>query len=86
MENGTVLSDDDLENMAAEWESGEWVGHLENVTMGVPKRDDADELTVVSFRLSKSRVAAIDAAVASHGLTKSEFYRRAVDRELMALA
>ncbi|MEI3377910.1 MAG: hypothetical protein V8R08_08840 [Coriobacteriales bacterium] len=41
MENGTVLSDDDLESMAAEWESGEWAEHLENVTMGAPLSNPA---------------------------------------------
>ncbi|MCI9129318.1 MAG: ribbon-helix-helix protein, CopG family [Eggerthellaceae bacterium] len=85
-ENGVILTDDQLEKMAAEYESGEWEGHLENVVMGVPKADDADELTVVSFRLPKSRVAAIDATIANRGMSKSEFYRQAVDRELLALA
>lgn len=86
MENGKILTDDDFENMAAEYESGEWDGHLENVVMGVPRAEEGDELAVVSFRLSKSRLAAVEAAIANHGMSKSEFYRKAVDRELLALA
>lgn len=83
---GIILTDDDLETMAAEYESGEWEGHLENVVVNVPKTEKTDELEVVSFRLPKSRIAAIEAAIANHGMSKSEFYRKAVDRELVALA
>lgn len=84
MENGVVLTDDDLERMAAEYESGEWEGHLENVVMGVKGNEVADDLTVVSFRLSKARVDAVDSVIKRLGISKSEFYRRAVDRELAA--
>ncbi len=43
MENGVILTDNDLETMAAEYESGEWEGHLENAVMGASNIDDADE-------------------------------------------
>lgn len=84
LKNGSVVDDDMLEEMAAEWEGGEWEGHLENVVVGLP-RQDADDLATVSFRLPRSRVAAVEAATKSHGISKSEFYRRAVDRELASL-
>lgn len=85
LKNGTVVDDDTLEAMAAEWESGAWEGHVENVVVGVPKEAADDEMTVVSFRMPKTRVDAVDAAAARLGVSKSEFYRRAVDRELAAL-
>lgn len=84
LKNNRVVDDDMLEEMAAEWESGEWNGHLENVLIGLPKQD-ADDLATVSFRLPKSRIAAVEAATKSRGISKSEFYRCAVDKELAAL-
>lgn len=84
LKNGAVVDDGMLEEMAAEWEGGEWEGHLENVVVGLPKQD-ADDLATVSFRLPRSRVAAVEAATKSRGISKSEFYRRAVDRELASL-
>ena len=81
LQNGSVVDDETLEAMAAEWESGQWEGHLENVVIGLPEQD-ADELVTVSFRLPKSRVRAIERVIDNTGLTKSEFYRRAIDREL----
>lgn len=84
LKDGSVVDDGMLEEMAAEWEGGEWDGHLENVVVGLPKQD-ADDLVTVSFRMPKSRVAAVEAATRSHGISKSEFYRRAVDRELASL-
>lgn len=84
LKDGRIVDDETLEEMAAEWENGDWEGHLENVVVGVPKPPE-DDLTVVSFRIPKSRVAAVEAATGRHGMSKSEFYRRAVDRELAAL-
>ena len=84
LKNGNVVDDDMLEEMAAEWEGGEWDGHLENVVVGLLKQE-ADDLATVSFRMPRSRVAAVEAATRVHGISKSEFYRRAVDRELASL-
>lgn len=84
LRNGSVVDDGMLEEMAAEWEGGEWDGHLEDIVVGLPKQD-ADDLATVSFRLPRSRVAAVEAATRSHGISKSEFYRRAVDQELASL-
>ncbi len=83
LQDGNVVDDDALETMAAEWENGQWEGHLENVVVGIPEQA-SDELVTVSFRLPKSRVRAIERAIHSTGLTKSEFYRHAIDRELAA--
>ena len=85
LNDGSVVNDDLLEEMAAEWESGEWEGHLENVTVGVPKEAAQDDMTVVSFRMPKTRVEAVDAVTKRLGMSKSDFYRQAVDRELAAI-
>ena len=82
--NGSIVNDNMLEEMAGEWESGEWDGHLSNVTLAVPDREEPTK--VVTFRISESRAAAVKAATKKAGITQSEFYRRAVDRELAAFA
>ncbi len=85
LKNGGTIDDAALAEMAREWENGEWEGHLENVVVGLPDQGE-DVLTTVSFRLPKSRLLAVEAAALRAGISKSEFYRRAIDRELAALA
>ena len=81
--DGTVLNDSALNAMAKEYEDGTWSG-VGEVTMGRPKLYDED-METVSFRLPRSRIAVIEAVTKRKGMSKSEFYRQAVDRELLAL-
>ena len=81
---GDVLTDAILDEMAKDYEEGTWTGTGE-VTMGRPKLYDED-METVSFRIPRSRIAAIEALTKRLGMSKSDFYRRAVDRELLALA
>lgn len=82
--DGTVVTDEMLDEMAEEYENGTWEGHGE-VAMGRPKLYDED-METVSFRLPRSRVKAVEAVTKRRGMSKSEFYRRAVDGELAALS
>lgn len=82
--SGDILTDAMLDEMAKDYEEGTWAGTGE-VTMGRPKLYDED-METVSFRIPRSRIAAIEALTERLGMSKSEFYRRAVDRELIALA
>lgn len=70
-----------FDEMAKEYEEGAWSG-IGEVTMGRPKLYDED-LETISFRLPKSRIAAVEAVAKKRGISKSEFYRRAIDRELL---
>ena len=70
-DNGTVLTDEMLDKRAEEYEDGTWSGHGE-VAMGT-----------VSFRLPCSRIRAVEAAAKRQGESKSDFFRRAIDRELL---
>ncbi|MCB7038515.1 ribbon-helix-helix protein, CopG family [Eggerthella sinensis] len=79
--NGTVLTDKALDDMAQEYEKGTWQGTLGSVTMGRPKLYD-EELETISFRLPKSRIAAIDEAAKRRGESKSAFLRAAVEQHL----
>ena len=82
--SGELLTDEQLDEMAKEYEDGTWEGHGE-VTKGRPRLYDED-METVSFRLPRSRIAAIEATAQRCGISKSEFYRRAIDRELLALS
>lgn len=78
---GIAITDERFDAMAKEYEDGTWEGHGE-VTMGRPRIYDED-LETVSFRLPKSRIDAVEAVTRRRGESKSEFYRRAIDRELL---
>ena len=80
-DNGTVLTDEMLDKRAEEYEDGTWSGHGE-VAMGRPRLYDED-MGTVSFRLPCSRFRAVEAAAKRQGESKSDFFRRAIDRELL---
>ncbi len=82
--NGKVLTDELLDSMAAEYEDGTWGGHGE-VSRGRPRIYDED-METVSFRIPKSRIAAIEAVVRKRGESKSDFFRDAIDQALLAQA
>ena len=80
-DNGTVLTDEMLDKRAEEYEDGTWSGHGE-VAMGRPRLYD-EGMGTVSFRLPCSRIRAVEAAAKRQGESKSDFFRRAIDRELL---
>lgn len=80
-DNGTVLTDEMLDKRAEDYEDGTWSGHGE-VAMGRPRLYDED-MGTVSFRLPCSRIRAVEAAAKRQGESKSDFFRRAIDRELL---
>lgn len=82
--DGAVFDDKTLDEMAKEYEDGTWTG-CGPISMGRPRLYDED-METVSFRLPHSRIVAIDAVTKRLSISKSEFYRQAVDRELMVLA
>ena len=83
-ENGVGLTDEMLNAMAAEYENGSWHG-IGKISAGRPRVFN-EEMETVSFRIPKSRVAAIEAAAQRTGETKSDLFRSAVDRLLLSIA
>lgn len=79
--SGEVITDERFDAMAEEYEAGTW-GGIGEITTGRPKLYDED-LETVSFRLPKSRIAAVEAVAKRRGESKSDFYRKAVDRALL---
>lgn len=87
LRDGSTVTDEELERDARAWESGDWEGRLEPVRVAVPERDaDSDGMALVSFRIPGSRARAVEAAAKRAGISKSEFYRRAVDAELARMS
>ena len=70
--------------MAEEYEEGSWSG-AGPTSPGRPRIYDED-METVSFRLPKSRIAAIEAFTKRSGQSKSQFFRDAIDRALLAQA
>ena len=81
-ENGKTITDEMLDRMAEEYERGTWSGHG-RVAQGRPRIYDED-METVSFRIPKSRIAAIEAVAEKRGESKSEFFRGAIDAALLA--
>lgn len=77
------VTDEQLDNMAAEYETGDWQGGVGPAIPGRPRLYD-EELETISFRLPKSRIQAIDAKAKSVGETRSQFLRDAIDAALLA--
>ena len=82
--SGAEITDEMFEQMAEEWESGKWEGSLYDVKVGRPREFD-EELRSVTFRLPASRLAALEAAAARTGRSRSDLLRDAVDRELLSV-
>lgn len=74
---GGVLTDQDIEREAAEYESGTWEGHLENIRVGRPTLA-GEKLVSVTVKFPESMVEAIDKT----GSSRSDFIRRAVANTL----
>ena len=83
-EDGNILTDAMLEEMAKEYEEGTWSGHGK-ISKGRPRIYDED-METVSFRIPKSRVAAIAKIAKRKGESKSDFIRDAIDKALLAEA
>lgn len=82
------VTDEQLDHMSAEYESGEWQGSVGPIAPGRPRLYD-EELETIAF--PKSRVNAIDAKAKRNGETRkrngetrSQFLRQAVDNALLA--
>ncbi|MCL2137580.1 MAG: toxin-antitoxin system antitoxin subunit [Coriobacteriia bacterium] len=81
--SGKVFTDDELDEMAKEYEEGTWKGPLGKIRTGRPSIAD-EEVKAVVFRLPISKIAALDAQASALGETRSQFLRNAVDAALQS--
>lgn len=77
LENGYVLTDEEIERRAQEWENGTWKGHLVALRVGRPRLSE-EENANLSFKCPKSGAELIAKAAEISGVKKSEFMREAV--------
>ena len=77
------VTDEQLESLAADYESGDWKGRLGPVVQGRPRLYE-EEMRTVSFRIPASRLQAIDAHAERNGKSRSEVLRQAIDDALLA--
>lgn len=78
------MSIDQVDEVAEACERGDYeMWDASKVSYGSPLEE---EMTTISVRLPKSRVAAMRRVEAKSGINRSEFVRRAIDQELMAMA
>lgn len=81
-ENGQVLTEKTLDEMAKKYEDGTWSGRMGKLVVGRPSLAE-EEVKSVSFRLPISRIAMIDARAEAKGETRSEFLRGLIEGELV---
>lgn len=74
--DGRVLTDEEIERRASEWDRGTWAGHLRAVRVGRPRL--SDEATAnLSFKCPASGAELIARAAQATGVKKSAFIRAA---------
>lgn len=74
--NGYVLTDDEIEARAAEWEGGSWDGSLVEIRAGRPRLSDEPNANL-SFKCPASGAELIELAAKASGVKKSAFMRDA---------
>lgn len=74
--NGYVLTDDEIERRAKEWEDGTWGGRLVTVRAGRPRLSGEPNANL-SFKCPESGAELIARAAQLSGVKKSAFMRDA---------
>lgn len=81
LDNGYVLTEEEIEREAEMWENDTWEGPLVVLRVGRPPIS-SEELGSVTFKAPKSRIAAMEERARAEGLSKSQFMRRALELAL----
>ena len=84
--NGYVLTDEEIEARAREWEDGTWKGELVEIRAGRPRLSDEPNANL-SFKCPVSGAQIIEKAAAATGMGKSAFLREAaLEKAIRVLA
>ena len=77
------ISLEEVEDEVARIEAGDYSGYdFSRVIPGRPIAEK-DEMTMVSASIPSSRIKAIKSVTDREGISRSDFIRRAIDRELL---
>lgn len=79
------VTGDQLDAWAREYEEDAWEGRLGEASPGRPRAYDED-METVTFRLPVSRIRAVESVSNRLGETKSDFFRKAIDKALLETA
>ncbi len=82
--NGYVLTDEEIEKNAAQWEEGTWEGGLVTLRVGRPRLSE-EENKNISFKCPASAADLIERAAKIQGVKKSEFIRQASLEKAMSV-
>lgn len=74
--NGYILTDDEIERRATEYENGTWSGHLIELRAGRPRLSNEPNASL-SFKCPESGAEMIERAAQLSGVKKSAFMREA---------
>ena len=74
--NGYVLTDEEIEARAKEWEDGTWKGQLVELRAGRPRLSNEPNANL-SFKCPRSGAEMIEKAAEISGVKKSTFMREA---------
>lgn len=86
LENGYVLTDEEIEKRARAWEEGTWDGQLVELRAGRPRLSDEPNANL-SFKCPKSGAELIAKAAQTLGVKKSAFLREAaLEKAIKVLA
>ncbi len=80
--NDYVLTDEEIERRASEWEKGSWSGHLITMRTGRPRLSDEPNANL-SFKCPESGADLIARAAKVAGVKKSAFMRDAAIEKAM---
>ena len=77
------VTDEQLDSLAADYESGDWKGRVGPVVQGRPRLYE-EEMRTISFRVPASRLRAIDAHAERNGKSLSVFLRQPIYDAILA--
>lgn len=76
LKNGKILTDEQIEKECNEYESGTWVGHLENIRVGRPSLSTSGSCPI-TFKCGIDDTNRIERAAKIAGVNRSSFIRSA---------
>jgi hypothetical protein len=79
--NGIEITDEMMEQIADAFERGDWPGTESRIVQGRPLMF-GEELQSVTFKAPARKVEAIDRKAASLNVSRSDYLRSLVDRDL----
>lgn len=82
--NGYVLTDEEIERRAREWEEGSWTGSLVEMRPGRPRLSDEPNANL-SFKCPITGAALIERAAKASGVKESAFMRDAAIEKAMSV-